>query len=237
VTSQSTDILIVASHPDDAEIAMGGTIAALISQGATVAVLDLTNGEPTPFGTPERRATETKRASEILGVQRRILLDIKNREIFDTVENRMKVAEVIRELRPNILFGPYWEDAHPDHLEACKLVEGARFYAKFSKSSMKYEPFYPKKLFHYFSTHIRVRFQPSFIFDISGHIEQKMESLKAYASQFSENPKNAHVIESIRTQNGFWGSQIGANFGEPFVCRETLAVSMKSSLFDIATVE
>jgi LmbE family N-acetylglucosaminyl deacetylase len=130
-------VLVVAPHQDDAEIGMGGTIIALRNRGVRVVILDLSDGEPTPFGSVEIRAKETSAASKILGVQERILLGLKNRELFDTVEARKQVAEVIREVRPTVVCAPYWEDAHPDHVQASALVDAARFYSKFVKTDLR----------------------------------------------------------------------------------------------------
>ena len=225
--------LIISPHPDDAEIAMGGTISALVKQGTRVVVADLTNGEPTPHGSPEIRARETTSASKILGISERRLLPLKNREVFDTVENRALVASLIREVRPNILFGPYWEDVHPDHVQACALVEAARFYSKFVKSDLPDQPWYPKRHLHFFSTHLRVRFSPAFLFDISEHLETKMASITAYESQFVTHQGNQKRLDEIRTEALYWGGQVGVAAAEPFACRESLKVSTSSALFEL----
>jgi len=225
--------MVIAPHPDDVEIGMGGTVLALVDGGHEVVLVDLTNGEPTPHGTPERRKEEMRHATEILGVSQRVTLDLKNREVFDTVENRKKVASVIREYKPEILFGPYWEDGHPDHVQACQLVESARFYAKFVKSDMPHEPHYPRKLIHFISTHIRPKLFASFVFDISHYIDHKMEAIAAYRSQFVENEKNRHVLELIRSENAHWGFQVGTKFAEPFVMREHLRLTSAESLLHV----
>ncbi|MGB9553392.1 MAG: PIG-L family deacetylase, partial [bacterium] len=123
-------ILTIGAHPDDVEIGMGGTIAALKDKGHEVTILDLTDGEPTPTGSREVRLKESQEAAKILGVDRRITLDLPNRFLLDTIENRLKVAQVIREIKPEAIFLHYWTDAHPDHRAACQLCEAARFYAK-----------------------------------------------------------------------------------------------------------
>lgn len=224
------DVMIIAAHPDDAEIAMGGTILSLTKAGKRVVILDLSNGEPTPTGTVEKRMKEASAAADMLGVFKRVTLDLPNREIMDSIENRKKVAAVIREYRPSILFAPYWEDAHPDHKEAYKLAEASRFYAKLSKSDMPFEPFYPRKFFHYFSTHIRVKLMPSFIYNITGLFEEKMKVLNCYKSQFVENEKNKAVFDKITTINKTWGLQIGVAYGEPFACLEDIAIHSPEGL-------
>jgi bacillithiol biosynthesis deacetylase BshB1 len=226
-------VLVVAPHQDDAEIGMGGTIAKLIKLGTRVVILDLSDGEPTPFGSVEIRARETKAASQVLGVSERILLGLKNREIFDTTENRKRVAEVIRELKPAIICAPYWEDIHPDHVQAAALVDAARFYSKFVKSDLKFEPWYPKRELYFFSTHLRVKISPSFVFDITGHLDTKMAAIRAYESQFVKHPQNAERLDVIRNEALYWGSQIGSIAGEPFVCKEQIRIASAQGFLDL----
>jgi len=223
--------LVVAPHPDDAEIGMGGTIASLLAEGARVVVLDLSDGEPTPHGSPEVRARETAAASKTLGIVERRNLGLPNREIFDSVEARKLLAGVIREVRPGVLFAPYWEDAHPDHVEASKLSDAARFYGKFVKGELANTPWYPRRQLYYFSTHLKVRVGPSFVFDISKFLGAKVEALRAYQSQFVDNPRNAGRIQEIRLEAQYWGAQIGAEAGEPFVSREPVRVGDSGALF------
>lgn len=225
--------LIISPHPDDAEIGMGGTIAALIQEGVRVVVADLSDGEPTPHGSVEKRKEEALAASSILGLNERRLLTLKNREIFDTVESRKVVAGLIREVKPTVLFAPYWEDAHPDHVQAAALVESSRFYSKFVKSDLPHEPWYPRRILHFFSTHMKVRFQPSFVFDISNHLETKMSAISAYRSQFVDHAGNQSRLSEIRTEAIHWGHHIGVAAGEPFVCRESLRVPSARTLMDL----
>lgn len=224
--------LVLAPHPDDAELGMAGTLCALAERYKTV-IVDLSDGEPTPFGTKEIRAQETEQATQILGVHSRLQLDIACREIFDTVDNRKKIAGVIRKFRPDILFVPYWEDAHPDHVHASQLCDAARFYSKLVKSDIPYDPYYPRRIFYYFSTHLRVHIAPSFIVDISPYMDRKRRALEAYQSQFVKNPANEGFIERVITENAYWGQQCRVEFGEPFVCRESLVVRTAETIFEI----
>jgi bacillithiol biosynthesis deacetylase BshB1 len=223
--------LVVAPHQDDAEIGMGGTIAVLREKGVRVVVVDLSDGEPTPYGSEEIRAKETKAASAILGIQERILLGLKNREIFDNIENRKKLAEVIRSIKPSILFAPYWQDAHPDHVQSSALVDAARFYSKFVKTDLAGQPWYPRRELYYFSTHLRVKIAPSFVFDISDHLDKKIEAIRAYESQFVKHPSNAKRIDAIRTEALYWGGEIGVSAGEPFVSKEQIRLASVDALF------
>jgi len=223
-------VLLIGAHPDDVEIGVGGTAVALSKAGHKVIAVDLTNGEPTPFGSPEIRARESKKAAEVLGFSERICLDLVNREVFDTVSARTKLATVIRQYQPELLFIPYWEDAHPDHIEAESLATAARFFSKFVKTDMPHSPHYPRKVFHYAAIHMRVRFEPSFIYDISPHIEQKFSALNAYESQFNSNPANSAFLKKLRTENAYWGMQIGVEYGEPFICRENIKIDSVEAL-------
>lgn len=225
-------VMVFAPHPDDAEIGMGGTIASLLSQGCRVIVVDLTDGEPTPRGSVEIRKRETEEASRILGIRERVALDIVNREVFDTVPNRKKIASVIRQFKPSILFVPYWEDGHPDHVQASMLGDSARFYSKFVKSDLAHEAHYPRRIFYYFCTHIRPKLVPAFVFDISAFIDLKLSAVAAYRSQFLDNLKNQHVLDLIRGENAHWGAQVQVAFGEPFACRENIRISTASSLLN-----
>jgi bacillithiol biosynthesis deacetylase BshB1 len=217
------NILAVGPHPDDVEIGMGGTIVALRAQGHMVTICDLTNGEPTPIGSPERRAREAADAAAALGVER-ITLDLPNRYLLDTVESRETIAGVIRQFRPDVLYAPYWVDAHPDHVAAAALAEAARFYAKLTRTTMPGEPFYPRRVLHFLSTHYRLHVQPSFVFDITDYFETKMRAVRAYTSQFGPERGNDWVFEAIRVENQYFGSLVGVGYAEPFVSRELVGL-------------
>jgi N-acetylglucosamine malate deacetylase 1 len=219
------NVLVIGAHPDDAEIGMGGTIRALVGRGDTVTLLDLTDGEPTPMGSPERRRAESEAAARLLGVERRITLPLPNRYLMDTVENRVAVAEVIREIRPDLLCVPYWVDAHPDHLAAERLAEAARFYAKLTRTDMRGTPHYPDRIVHFFCTHYRLQVSPAFIVDISEHIERKLEAVACYRSQFNEERNNLGILETIRSVAAYWGSRIRRAYGEPFASKEPIGVA------------
>lgn len=221
------DFLVVAPHPDDAELGMGGTIVRMLQQGMRVGVLDLTSGEPTPHGSPAIRAQETRRASEILGLSWRGNAGLPNRELVHSLEHRRTVASFVRMLRPRWLFAPYWEDAHPDHLAATELVDAARFWSKLSKTDMPGEPFHPERVFYYYCVHLRLAVQPSWVVDISEQWPAKRDAIAAYQSQFvtgrpTEPPT---FLDRLRDEAANWGRIIGRDYGEPFATREPLAVS------------
>ncbi len=229
--SQPVDVAVLAPHPDDAEIAMGATISVLVQQGLSVAIVDLTNGEPTPVGTVETRLAEAKAAGEILGIDLRVTMDLPNRYLEDSVENRMKVAEVLRLIRPRILFAPYWVDAHPDHRTGAALVEAARFYAKLSKTAMSGERHYPAKIFHFSSNHYRMHLEPSFVFDCTQGMEAKLAALAAYNTQFNAGERQIDEVHTLaESYCRYYGRLIRRPFGEPFFSREVLGIETIQSL-------
>jgi bacillithiol biosynthesis deacetylase BshB1 len=220
------DYLIIAPHPDDAELGTGGTILLLKQQGASVGVLDLSDGEPTPFGTPEIRRAETEAATAILGLDWRGNLGLRNRFIQNDLESRHRLAAKIRELQPRVLLAPYWDDAHPDHVEASALIDAARFWAKLTKSDLPGEPWFPRRIIYYFSVHLRLHPQPSFVLDITPHIEAKMRAIACYRSQFIEGRATTPptLLDDFRDRARYWGWAIGTGYGEPFVCREEIGL-------------
>jgi N-acetylglucosamine malate deacetylase 1 len=220
------DYLVIAPHPDDAELGVGGTILLLKSEGHRVGILDLTDGEPTPFGTPERRRVETEAATTVLGIDWRGNLGLRNRFLSADIEARHRLAGTLRELRPTYLLAPYWEDAHPDHVAASALVDAARFWSKLTKSDLPGEPHYPKGIIYYYSVHLRLHVQPSFVLDISPFLERKMEAIACYRSQFVEGRPTAPptILDDLRDRARYWGWVIGARYGEPLACREQVGL-------------
>jgi bacillithiol biosynthesis deacetylase BshB1 len=223
------NILVVGPHPDDQELGMGGTIVRLAQQGHHVLLLDMTNGEPTPHGSPEIRQREWTAAANILGVPRR-LLGLKNREVQHTLEARHRVAGVIREHQASIVFLPYDQDAHPDHRAVTRIVEDARFDAKLTKIDLPGEPIYPKWLIYYYCTHLRWVADPTFCLDITQQIETKERAILAYESQFVIPEKNRAVVQWLRQMNGYMGSRIGVAYAEPFFTKEPLGLTSLDAL-------
>lgn len=220
------DVLVVAPHPDDAELGAAGAILQLKEDGYRVGVLDLTSGEPTPRGTPETRARETAAATKILGLDWRGNLGLVNRSLQADLESRRRLAEVFRQLRPRWVFAPYWVDSHPDHVAATELIEAARFWSKLSKSDLAGEPHFPERILYYYCVHLRIVPQPAIVIDISQHWQTKQAAIECYSSQFdfgsgSEAPT---IIDRLREQASYWGWSIGARYGEPLASREPLGI-------------
>jgi bacillithiol biosynthesis deacetylase BshB1 len=216
-------ILVVGPHPDDQELGMGGTIAKLVSQGHSVLLLDMTSGEPTPYGSPEVRAKESAVAAEILGVKR-TTVNLPNRFVEHTIPARHAVAAVMREHQAEIVFAPYFEDAHPDHVATSRIVEDARFDAKISTIDIAGEPIYPKWVFYYYATHLRIIPAPSFLVDTTGFGEQKRASIVAYESQFILPEKNRPIVGWTEAQDKYFGGRLRTETAEPFYSREPIGL-------------
>lgn len=221
------DMLVVAPHPDDAELALGGTIAKMVDEGMRVGILDLTTGEPTPHGSEPLRREETVKATEILKVTWRGNAGLVNRKLEATLKARERVASYFRMLRPRWIFAPYWNDAHPDHVAATDLIEAARFWSKLSKTDMPGTRFHPERVYYYFCIHLRLAIDPDLILDISDHWERKRDSVQAYKSQFitgrpTEPPT---MMQRLESDAAHWGNLIARKYGEPIATKEPIAMS------------
>ena len=226
------DVLVIAPHPDDAELGMAGAIVKFIKEGRRVGVLDLTDGEPTPHGTPEIRARETAAATKALGLTWRENLGLPNRSLEATLENRGRLAAVFRRERPRWLFAPYWIDAHPDHLATTQLVEAARFWSKLVKTDLPGTAHHPERIYNFYCVHLKHAAQPAFVLDISDEWEQKLAAICCYESQFiTGRPTGSPTfIDTLRDEAAYWGKAIGARYGEPFHCREPIGLRTLAGL-------
>ncbi|MCS7305277.1 MAG: bacillithiol biosynthesis deacetylase BshB1 [Thermoguttaceae bacterium] len=221
------DVLVIAPHPDDAELAMGGTILKMVDEGLLVGILDLTDGEPTPYGDPTTRAQETAEATKLLAVAWRENLGLVNRRLEADLASRAALAGVLRQTRPRWIFAPYWVDAHPDHVAASALVDAARFWAKLSKTDLPGQAHWPERIFYYYCFHLHQALQPAFVVDISPYWERKAAILACYRSQFlvGSAAEPPGLIERVREYAASWGWCIGTRYGEPFTCREPIGLA------------
>ena len=227
------EVLIVAPHPDDAELNMGGAILKMRAEGLRVGVVDLTNGEPTPHGTEEIRRRETEAATEVLRLDWRACLELPNRSLQPSLDARRALAGVFRLQRPKVVFAPHWEDAHPDHVAASQLADAARFWAKLTRTDMPGEPHWPQRMFYHFSMHLRSSPKPAFVVDISEHWETKLRAVACYQSQFVAGQPTGPptFLDQVRERAAYWGWTIGSRYGEPFASREELGVRTVSGFF------
>ncbi|MEM9702353.1 MAG: bacillithiol biosynthesis deacetylase BshB1 [Planctomycetota bacterium] len=232
------DLLVVAAHPDDAEISVGGTILKHLAAGKRVGVLDLTDGEPTPHGDPEMRAAETAAATATLGLTWRGNLGLKNRHLNDEHAGRAALASVLRLARPDVVLRHAPTDTHPDHVRAARLTADARFWAKLTKTDrpdqpdLLGEPFLPRKLYHYWSVHLREIPAPSFCVDVTGHLDRKLAAIRCYESQVTTGRETAFptLFDDIETRARYWGWATHVTHAEPLGSDETIGVT---SLFDL----
>lgn len=226
------DILVFAAHPDDAELSMGGTIAKLSDAGLKVGIIDLTQGEMSTRGNPKLRREEAKKASSILKITNRENLSLSDGDISLSQGNLKKVVSAIRKYKPKIIFAPYFNDRHPDHIDTSNLIKRAMFSVGLKKFRTVFndkiqQQYRPAKIFYYMQTYL---FNPSFIIDVSDHFLQKMEAVKTFQSQF-HNPSikdedtfisKPDFLEYVEVRAKFYGFQIGKRYGEPFYCEEQI---------------
>jgi len=234
------DSIVFAAHPDDAELSMGGTIAKMTANNFKVGITDFTKGELGTRGTPEIRQKEARKAGDILKISVRENLLIPDGNVSDNKENLMKVIMSIRRYKPKIIFAPYFNDRHPDHIDVSILVKRAMFQSGLSKvktfdKETAQVPFRPAHLYYYMQTYT---FEPSFIVDISDSYEIKMKAVNAYESQFHD-PKSKEpetfiskpsFISYVESRAHFYGFQIRKNYGEPFYCEEKIELDLISLL-------
>lgn len=235
------DVLIFAAHPDDAELSMGGTITKLSKLGFKVGVIDLTKGELGTRGTPDTRKKEADKASKILKIALRENLGLKDGTIKFNEDYLRKIISKIRKHKPKLVFAPYFNDRHPDHIGASQLVKEAFFFSGLPKIETKENdriqiPFRPQKLFYYMQTY---EFTPSFIYDISETFETKMKAILAYDTQF-HNPESKEpetfisqpiFLQFIEARAKYFGFKIGKQYGEAFFCEEEIELDL-STLFN-----
>jgi bacillithiol biosynthesis deacetylase BshB1 len=218
------DVLAIAAHRDDVEQTCGGTLLRMASRGLRTAILDLTQGEAGTRGTAEDRGREADEAARLLGVSWRKALDLPDGAVENTFENRVRIARVLRQLRPRVVILPYWQARHPDHSTTGTLGYEACFLSGLAKVETGAGPHRPFKIV-YASLYADVR--PSFIVDITPFIEQRHSALMAYQSQYANQAAGSGLFvaeEEIRERTfaeaRHYGLLAGVRYGEPFVQKE-----------------
>ena len=227
-----TDILAFGAHPDDVELAAGGTLLKAARAGSATGVITLTRGETGTRGSLETRAAEFDAASRLMGLAHHEMLSLPDGRLAADEESKLAVVREIREHRPTILLLPYWEDRHPDHGAASRIVQEAAFLAGLRKLDTGQEPHRPAELVYYMSSW---EFDPSFVVDISAHIEEKKSAIQAYGTQVF-NPSLAtgeeqtfisseHFWQLLLSRMAHYGRLIGASFAEPFRIRGLVEIA------------
>jgi bacillithiol biosynthesis deacetylase BshB1 len=231
------DIAAVCAHPDDAELIMGGTIARETGRGRRVALLDLTRGESGSRGTPETRAAEAAEAARILGVGHRESLGLPDAGLAVVPEQKDPLVAALRRLRPRVVLLQHWEQRHPDHAAASRLVYDACFLAGLRNYRKDLGPPHrPLKLIYAVTMTEATEVPPSFVVDIGATWETKLRAIAAFASQFSPGPGETVSLPFERFRANVelaarrHGQRIQVERGEGFVTREPLAVDDLLSL-------
>ena len=224
------DVLLIAAHPDDAEISAGGTILRLVDAGARVGILDITRGEMGTRGTPEDRAAEAAKATEVLGLAWRGNLEQPDGRVQVTVDARERLAKHLRELRPELVLSHHLDDPHPDHEASARLAKEAWYLSglkQLAKITGGPDAKRPAQLAH-FQSH--TQFEPTFIVDIEPVWERKREAVLAYATQLQPSDQKddgkhflygVDILERVETKARSYGERIGKRLGEPLLCRES----------------
>ncbi|MED1468031.1 bacillithiol biosynthesis deacetylase BshB1 [Bacillus salipaludis] len=226
---KSLDILAFGAHADDVEIGMGGTIAKFSEQGKRIGICDLTDAGLSSNGTIELRKIEAMNAADILGVAFRTSLSLPDRGLYLTGEYIKLIAGVIRQLKPKIVFAPYFEDRHPDHGNCAHLVEEAVFSAGIRKfiTDQGEAAHRVERMYFYM---INGFHKPDFTTDISQQIEKKLEALRAYKSQFEQTeesfdtPLTNGYIETVEAREKMFGKLVGIPFAEGFKSKIPLLI-------------
>jgi bacillithiol biosynthesis deacetylase BshB1 len=229
------DLLAIAAHPDDVELTCGGTLLKMAQRGYTTGILDLTAGEMGTRGRPETRAKEAAAAAKVLKVKWRGTLGVPDSDVQPSRQHKLRLASVIRELRPKTVILPYWEARHPDHYHASTLGYEGCFLAGLKQVPLDGEPHRPFKIL-YATAFADVR--PTFIVDITAEYAGRHKAILAFASQFRPvkgQSRRAHrkqqvflaidrLAEQMNQLARHYGEMIGVKYGEPFLQKELMRV-------------
>jgi bacillithiol biosynthesis deacetylase BshB1 len=221
------DILAIGAHRDDCDIMAGGTIIKMGEMGYKVGILDLTEGEMGTRGNAETRAKEAFCAACALGVAHRENMSLPDTRVEVTYENRIKMIEVIRRLKPKVILAPYWDQKHPDHVHTAELVKEAVFYSGLKKYDIGEGPHRPRKILYYLPFSFGIT--PSFFVDICDQFEKKIRAIKCFYSQFVDIQADMHltpyldgILERVEYYNGYFGRAVKVKYAEGFVSTEPI---------------
>ncbi|MFN3759276.1 MAG: bacillithiol biosynthesis deacetylase BshB1 [Algoriphagus aquaeductus] len=234
------DILVIAAHPDDAELGCSGTIAAHVAKGYKVGIVDLTHGEMGTRGTPEIRLRESDEAAQILGLSARENMGFKDIFFKDDDAHQLELIKIIRKYQPEIVLANAITDRHPDHGKGASLASNACFMSGLRKietevNGMEQEAWRPKFVYHYIQNNY---IEPDFIVDISSYWDTKVASILAFKSQFfdpeSEEPasfiSSPEFLPFIESRARELGHRIMTKYGEGFTVERYIGVD---DLFDL----
>jgi N-acetylglucosamine malate deacetylase 1 len=225
------DVLAIMAHPDDVELTAGGTLLAAAAAGRRIGIVDLTGGETGSAGSRELRAEEAREAAAVLGLHARECLGLPDAGLENSPAMRAAVAQVIRRYRPQVVITHARQGRHPDHTVTAQLVRDACFVAGLKNVAPGLPAFRPRKIVHAISFREDPVF-PSFVVDISDHLERKLAAIACYGSQFrgltqagEVYPNGEPLADIIRHQAAHYGSMIRCRYGEAFHMTETVRLT------------
>jgi len=230
--SEPLDILIFGAHADDAEIGMAGTIAKQVAAGYKVGLCDMTEAELSSNGNVELRMQEAAAAAELLGVTVRLNLGLPDRGLNGSAEQIAAITSVIREYQPSIIFAPYWEDRHPDHIACSKLVEDAAFNSKLRRYMPDKPAVAAPELYFYFINDWRT---PDLLVDVTDNYALKEQALGCYRSQFGTEPREEEValtplnqgyVERVKARDSLLGQRKLIPYAEGFAVKTPYVVNL-----------
>jgi bacillithiol biosynthesis deacetylase BshB1 len=231
MNKHKVDLLAFGAHPDDVECAAAGVLLKHIAMGKSVAIVDLSAGEMGSYGTVEERRNEAATATKILGVSYREQLGLPDGGIENNEPGRLKVVEAIRKYQPEIVLCNAIHDRHPDHANAAKLVADACFLSglkmkKTFDNGAKQKEWRPRAVYHYIQDYF---IEPGFVLDITEQMDQKLEAILAFRSQFV-HPKQegassiVGLINQVKSMNSIYGRPINAVYAEGFTVKRYIGV-------------
>ena len=223
--NEHVDLLFISAHADDTELSCGGTIARAVKDGLRVGMVDLTRGEMGTRGTPAARAREAQQSARILGATFREHLDLGDGGLRTGRDEELQIVELMRRHRPSLVFSPYPDERHPDHVRTGRLVTEASFYAGLRQLTTGRPAHRPQAVVYYMQNYM---WTPSFVVDVSAAWKTKMRAIAAFKSQFydprSKEPKtfisSKNFIDMIEARGRHFGALIGTAYGEAFVTKQ-----------------
>jgi bacillithiol biosynthesis deacetylase BshB1 len=232
------DYMILAAHPDDAEIFCGGSVMAWKAMGKTVGIVDLTRGEAGTKGSVAERDAETETANAILNPDVRINLNLPDSKLTDSRREQIAVVQAIRTYRPKVLIAPWGPCRHPDHTAVHNLARSCWFYAGNGTFECDLPLFRPERIIYHLEVQDTVA--PSFVVDVSDYFEDKMKALQAYSTQFY-TPETGETgtyvgsklfMDKMCARFAHYGSMIQTGYGEPFVTSDVMRVDDPATTFN-----
>lgn len=242
------DLLAIGVHPDDVELSCSGTILNEIKRGKKAGILDLTQGELGTRGTIETRYAEAAKAAEIMGVQVRANLKMRDGFFSNDEAHQLQLIQAIRTYQPEVVIGNALDDRHPDHGRAGHLIATACFLSGLAKietrdaNGQPQQRWRPKYVLHYLQDWYH---EPDLVIDITDVFEQRMKAIEAYSTQFF-NPENGHngpqtyisspdFLESVKGRARLMGKRIGVKYAEGFISEKKIGISNLDALLQVET--